>query len=85
MFILEDITTFCSPVEAGEYNEVYCVCVFMRTCVCVDYVIVTGGVLDDNTYSDDIELLIYKQLSHWVIDRIKLPEAMWIHLLIYNW
>ena len=53
--------------------------------MCVDYVIVAGGVIDDNTYSDDIELLNYKQSSHWVIARMKLPEAMWIHLLIYNW
>ena len=58
-------------------------CVHARTCVY--YIIVAGGILDDNTYSDDIELLNYKQLSHWVIARIKLPEAMWIHLLMYNW
>ena len=43
----------------------------------LDYVIVAGGVLDDNTDSDDIELLNYKQSSHWVIARMKLPEAMW--------
>ena len=112
MFILEDMTTFSSPAEAGEHNGVYCVyvlcvcavclcvlcmctccvflcvlcvcvrmcacCVFMCVCVCcvccvcvhvcvrartrmwvcVDYVIVAGGILNDNTYvSDDIELL----------------------------
>ena len=43
----------------------------------LDYVIVAGGGLDDNTIYDDIELLIHKQLSHWVIARMKLPEAMW--------
>ena len=43
-----------------------------------DYVIVARGSLDDNTFSDDIELLNYKQPSHWVIARMKLPEAMWI-------
>ena len=37
----------------------------------LDYVIVAGGALDD------IELLNYKQSSHWVIARMKLPEAMW--------
>ena len=42
----------------------------------LDYVIVAGGGLDDNTYSDDIELLNSKQSSHWVIARIKLLEAM---------
>ena len=63
-----------------------CVCVrsCVRVCVCVDYVIV-AGVLNGNTYSDDIELLDYKQSSHWAIARMKLPEAMWIHLLMYNW
>ena len=65
-----------------------CVCVCMRACVrggvCVDYVI-GAGVLNDNTYSDNIELLDYKQSSHWAIARIKLPEAMWTHLLMYNW
>ena len=42
----------------------------------LDYVIVAGGGLDDNTYSDDIEVLNYKQSSHWVIARMKLPEPM---------
>ena len=44
----------------------------------LDYVIVAGGILDDNTFSDDIELLNYKQSSHWVIARMKLPEVMWV-------
>ena len=44
----------------------------------LDYVIVAGGALDDNTFSDDIEVLNYKQSSHWVIARMKLPEPMWI-------
>ena len=43
----------------------------------MDYVIVAGGILDVNTYSDNIELLNYKHSSHWVIARMKLPEAMW--------
>ena len=43
----------------------------------LDYVIVAGGTLDDDTYSNDIELLNYKQSSHWVIARMKLPEPMW--------
>ena len=42
------------------------------------YVIVAGGKLDDGTYSNDIELLNYKQSSHWVIARMKLPEPMWV-------
>ena len=44
----------------------------------LDYVIVAGGSLDNNTFSDDIEVLNYKQSSHWVIARMKLPEPMWI-------
>ena len=44
----------------------------------LDYVIVVGGGLDDNTFSDDIEVLNYKQSSHWVIARMKLPEPMWL-------
>ena len=44
----------------------------------LDYVIVAGGSLDDNTFSDNIEVLNYKQSSHWVIARMKLPEPMWV-------
>ena len=44
----------------------------------LDYVIVAGGTLDDNAFSDDIEVLNYKQSSHWVIARMKLPEPMWV-------
>ena len=47
----------------------------------LDYVIVAGGKLDDDTYSNDIELLNYKQSSHWVIARMKLPEPMWVPFL----
>ena len=43
----------------------------------LDYVIVAGGALDDKTFSDDIEVLNYKQSSHWVIARMKLPVPMW--------
>ena len=42
----------------------------------LDYVIAVGGALDDGTFSDDIEVLNYKQSPHWVIARIKLPEPM---------
>ena len=42
----------------------------------LDYVIVAGGKLDDNTFSDEIEVLNYKQSSHWIIARMKLPEPM---------
>ena len=42
----------------------------------LDYVIVVGGELDDNTFSDDIEVLNHKQSSHWVIARMKLPKPM---------
>ena len=42
----------------------------------LDYVIVAGGSIADETFSDDIELLNYTQSSHWVITRMKLPEPM---------
>ena len=42
----------------------------------LDYVIVAGGAIADETFSDDIELLNYKQSSHWVIATMKLPEPM---------
>ena len=41
-----------------------------------DYVIVAGGMRDRNTYNDDIELLYYKQSSHWIRTNINLPEPM---------
>ena len=44
----------------------------------LDYVIVAGGRVDDDTVSDDIEILNYKLQSHWVIARMKLPEPMWV-------
>ena len=44
----------------------------------LDYVIVAGGSLDDYNYSNDIELLNYKQSSHWVIARMKLHRPMWV-------
>ena len=44
----------------------------------LNYVIVAGGSIADRTFSDDIELLNYKQSSHWVMARMKLPEPMWI-------
>ena len=43
-----------------------------------DYVIVAGGAVDESTFSDDIELLNWKQRSaDWVIAKLKLPEPMW--------
>ena len=42
-----------------------------------DYVIVAGGRRDFNTFSDDIELLYYKQSPHWIRTNVKLPETMY--------
>ena len=42
-----------------------------------DYVIVAGGILPDKTNCDRIEVLDYKQSSHWIIAGIKLPQPMW--------
>ena len=41
-----------------------------------DYAIVAGGVRDNNTFNDDIELLYYKQSPHWITTNINLPEPM---------
>ena len=42
-----------------------------------DYVIVAGGIRDNNnTCNDDIELLYYKQSPHWIRTNINLPEPM---------
>ena len=43
-----------------------------------DYVIVAGGMRDNNTYNDDIELLYYKQSPHWIRSNINLPEPMYV-------
>ena len=39
----------------------------------LDYVIVAGGELEDTFHGDDIEVLNYKQSSHWVKARMELP------------
>ena len=41
------------------------------------YVIVAGGVLNDETFSDSIEVLNWRQCSQWVMARMKLPKPMW--------
>ena len=77
------VTTYNNNSWRNEYPNLLKARVKPGVLTHLDYVIVAGGTLDDNTYSDDIELLNYKvlnykQSSHWVIARIKLPEAMWI-------
>ena len=52
-----------------------------------DYIIVAGGLRDINTetVNDDIELLYYKQSTHWIRTNINLPEPMYyISLTISN-
>ena len=41
-----------------------------------DYVIVLGGEIDDDVYSDDIEVLNWTQPLHWIKSSIKLPQPM---------
>ena len=41
-----------------------------------DHVIVLGGGIDDDVYSDDIEVLNWTQPLHWMKSNIKLPEPM---------
>ena len=43
----------------------------------LNYVIVLGGALDGNNYSDDIEVLDWTKPDHWVMAKLKLPDPMW--------
>ena len=74
--ITNKVTTYNNNSWSNEYPNLLKARVMPGVLTHLDYVIVAGGKLDDNTYSDDIELLNYKQSSHWVIARMKLPEAM---------
>ena len=76
--ITNKVTTYNNNSWRNEYPNLLKARVKPGVLTHLDYVIVAGGSLDDITYSDDIELLNYKQSSHWVIARMKLPEAMWI-------
>ena len=42
-----------------------------------DHVIVLGGKINDDVYSDDIEVLNWTQPLHWMKSNIKLPKPMW--------
>ena len=42
-----------------------------------DHVIVLGGLIDDDVYNDDIEVLNWTQPLHWMKSNIKLPQPMW--------
>ena len=42
----------------------------------LNYVIVLGGALDGNEFSDDIEVLNWTEPDRWVIARLKLPDPM---------
>ena len=70
------VTTYNNNSWSNEYPNLLKARDMPSVLTHLDYVIVAGGALDDNTFSDDIELLNYKQSSHWVIARMKLPEAM---------
>ena len=41
-----------------------------------DHVIVLGGAIDNDVYSDDIEVFNWTQPLHWMKSNIKLPEPM---------
>ena len=74
--ITNKVTTYIN----NSWNNVYPNMIKARSkpgaVVQLDYVIVAGGAIADDTFSDDIELLNYIQSSHWVIARMKLPEPM---------
>ena len=75
--ITNKVTTYTNNNWSNEYINLLKARVRPGVLTHLDYAIVAGGTLDYNTFSDDIELLNYKQLSHWLIARMKLPEAMW--------
>ena len=72
------VTTFNNNSWKNIYPSMIKARLRAGTVTHLDYIIVAGGSLDDNTFSDDIEFLNYKQSSHWVIARMKLPEPMWL-------
>ena len=76
--ITNKVTTYNNNSWSNEYPNLLKARNSPGVLTHLDYVIVAGGVLDEDTFSDDIELLNYKQSSHWVIARMKLPEAMWL-------
>ena len=74
--ITNKVTTYNNNSWSNEYPNLLKARLRPGVLTHLDYVIVAGGSLDDNTDSDDIELLNYEQSSHWVIARMKLPGAM---------
>ena len=83
--ITNKVTTYNNNSWSNEYPNLLKARIKPGVLTHLDYVIVAGGVLDDNTINEDIEVLDYKQSSHWVIARMKLPEAMWcLSLTISN-
>ena len=82
--ITNKVTTYNNNSWSNEYPNLLKARNSPGVLTHLDYAIVAGGALDVNTYSDDIELLDYKQSSHWVIARMKLPEAMWLPSLIIS-
>ena len=75
--ITNKVTTYNNNSWSNEYPNLLKARLKPGVLTHLDYVIVAGGILDDKTYSDDIELLDCKQSPQWVITRMKLPEAMW--------
>ena len=91
MFIYEDITTFSSPVEDCEHNEV-CACV--RVCVCVCMCVCVCVCVCMRVYHIAHRQFVKCTLLHNFT--IKRFGSMWrklnfegsslvIHLLMYNW
>ena len=80
--VTNKVTTYNNNSWSNEYPNLLKARVRPGVLTHLDYVIVAGGALNINTIYDDIEVLNYKQSSHWVIARMKLPEAMWVPSLI---
>ena len=75
--ITNKVTTFDGNQWIQCYPNMLKARVGPGTVTHLDYVIVAGGELEHECFVSDIEILDYKQSSHWVISKIKLPETMW--------
>ena len=80
--ITKEITNKVTTFTENKWTKVFPDMIQSRlnpgAVVYLNYVIVVGGALDGSAYSDNIELLDWKEPDQWVIAKLKLPEPMWL-------
>ena len=74
--ITNKVTTFDGNQWIKCYPNMLKARVGPGTVTHLDYVIVAGGKLEHNCFGNDIEILDYKQSSHWVTAKMKLPRTV---------